>query len=135
MERMSVATGTFDVKLNPLKQEAPAEEAGLARLSIDKQFHGDLSGKSLGEMMAVRTAIKESAGYVAIERVTGTLAGRSGNFVLQHTGIANRGALQLTVGVVPDSGTDGLTGLAGSMAIVVEGGKHTYTFTYTLPDA
>jgi len=135
MKRMSVATGTFDVKLNPLKQEAPAEDAGLARLSIDKQFHGDLTGKSVGEMMAVRTAIKESAGYVAIERVSGTLAGRSGHFVLQHTGIANRGALQLTVGVVPDSGTDGLTGLAGSMAIVVEGGKHSYTFTYTLPDA
>ena len=127
------AAGTFDVKLQPLKQEPPAEEAGLARLSIDKQFHGDLTATSKGEMMAVRTAVKDSAGYVAIERVTGTLAGRSGSFVLQHTGTAARGALQLTVTVVPDSGTDGLTGISGSMTIVVAEGKHSYAFEYNLP--
>ena len=127
------AAGTFDVKLQPLKQEPPAEEAGLARLALDKQFHGDLTATSKGEMMAVRTAVKDSAGYVAIERVTGTLAGRSGSFVLQHTGTAARGALQLTVTVVPDSGTDGLTGISGSMTIVVAEGKHSYAFEYSLP--
>jgi hypothetical protein len=132
MKRMSVATGTFDVKLNPLKQEAPAEDAGLARLSIDKQFHGDLTGKSVGEMMAVRTAIKESAGYVAIERVTGALHGRSGSFVLQHSGVMNRGAANLSLDVVPDSASGELTGLAGAMQIIIADGKHSYELEYAL---
>ena len=130
---MSQATGTFDVKMTPLRQEQPAEDAGLARLALDKQFHGDLQASSKGEMMACMTAVKDSAGYVALERVTGTLAGKSGSFVLQHNGTANRGALQLTVTVVPDSGSDGLAGLTGTMTIVAEGGKHTYAFDYTLP--
>lgn len=128
------ATGPFDVKLNPLPAYETAPEAMLARMSIDKQFRGDLEATSKGEMLSAGTSVKGSAGYVAIERVTGTLNGRRGSFVLQHNGTMNRGAPQLTVTVVPDSGTDQLVGLSGTMAIVIApGGKHSYEFDYTLP--
>jgi hypothetical protein len=103
-------------------------------MSIDKQFHGDLEATSKGEMLAAMTETKGSAGYVAIERVTGALHGRTGAFVLQHSGTMNRGAASLSVTVVPDSGTDKLAGLSGKMAIQVEGGKHSYEFEYTLPE-
>lgn len=130
------ARGPFDVTLNPQKADNPqAEGAGLARLSIAKQFHGDLEATSQGEMLAIRTAVANSAGYVAIERVTGVLHGRRGAFVLQHSSTMDRGVPQQNVAVVPDSGSDELAGLAGTMTIVIaDGGKHSYEFEYSLPE-
>ena len=128
------ATGTFEVKLNP-QTAYNADEPSVGRLSIDKQFRGDLEGTSKGEMLTAAGDVKGSAGYVAIERVTGTLAGRSGSFSLQHTGTMNRGTPTLSVTVVPDSGTGELAGLTGTMTIDVAGGKHGYTFEYALPTA
>jgi hypothetical protein len=125
------AGGTFDVKLNPLSAYAAAD-ATAGRLSIDKQFHGDLEGTSKGEMLSVGTSVKGSAGYVALERVTGTLRGRSGTFALQHSGTMTRGAPQLSITVVPDSGTGDLSGIAGTMTIDIANGKHSYVFEYTL---
>jgi hypothetical protein len=104
-------------------------------MSIDKQFHGDLEATSQGEMLMAGTEVKGSAGYVAMERVTGTLHGRSGAFTLQHSGTMTRGVAQLSVTVVPDSGSGQLAGLAGKMAIKVADGKHSYTFEYTLAEA
>jgi uncharacterized protein DUF3224 len=129
----SHATGTFDVKITP---QAPEERVGdptIGRMSIDKQFHGDLAGTSLGQMLAAMTDVKDSAGYVAIERVKGTLKGRTGTFVLQHTGTMSRGVPGLVITVVPDSGTEQLAGLAGTMMINIVDGKHFYGFDYTLP--
>jgi hypothetical protein len=125
------ATGTFEVKLLP--QPLADAESGLGRMSIDKVFSGDLQGTSKGEMLAGGTAVKGSAGYVAIERVTGTLHGRPGSFMLQHLGTMNRGAPSLTVLVIPDSGTDELTGLSGTLTIDIVDGKHLYTMDYLLP--
>ena len=127
------ATGTFEVKVTPQTAEDSSQDATLGRMSLDKQFHGDLQGESKGQMLTARTAVEGSAGYVAIERVRGVLHGRSGTFVLQHTGTMNRGALQLSITVVPDSGTDQLAGLAGTMSITMAEGKHSYDFTYPLP--
>jgi Protein of unknown function (DUF3224) len=127
------ASGPFDVKLNPLPAYNDAEGAMLGRMSIDKQFHGDLEGTSKGEMLSAMTSVKGSAGYVAVERVTGTLHGRSGTFVLQHSATMNRGEPQLTIIVVPDSGSGQLAGLAGTMKInIAADGKHSYDFEYTL---
>jgi hypothetical protein len=126
------ATGTFEVSLTPQTTDAEPEGSTLGRLSIEKRFHGDLEATSRGEMLSAGTRVQGSAGYVAIERVTGTLHGRRGSFVLQHNGTMTRGAPQLTVGVVPDSGTGELTGLAGTMRIIVEGKAHTYEMEYTL---
>jgi hypothetical protein len=128
------ASGTFEVKLVPQPPEDKAEGATLARMSIDKQFHGDLEATSKGEMLSAVTDIKGSAGYVAIERVTGTFQSRTGSFVLQHTGTMTRGAPQLSVTVVPDSGAGQLVGLTGKMAINIATGKHSYEFDYTLPE-
>lgn len=122
------ATGTFEVQLAPQETAAP-----LGRMSIDKQFHGDLQGTSKGEMLAAMTAVEGSAAYVALEQVTGTLAGRTGTFVLQHTGVMDRGTPSLTVTVVPDSGTGELAGITGTMRIIIEGGRHSYEFDYALP--
>jgi pimeloyl-ACP methyl ester carboxylesterase len=124
------AHGTFEVKVKP--ETASDTDSTLGRMSIDKQFHGDLEGTSKGEMMTAGTAVKGSAGYVAIEKVSGTLQGRSGSFVLQHSGTMTRGAPQLTITVVPDSGTGQLEGLAGKMTIDIVEGKHFYDFEYTL---
>jgi Protein of unknown function (DUF3224) len=126
------ATGPFEVKLTPQPQEA-AGDASLGRMTIDKQFHGDLDGSSKGQMLTAGTGVKGSAGYVAIEKVNGVLHGRRGSFTLQHTGIMNRGAPQLTITVVPDSGTDQLEGISGKMTINIADGKHSYDFEYTLP--
>jgi hypothetical protein len=126
------ASGTFEVKLSPQAADNPAEGAPLGRMSIDKQFHGDLEGSSQGEMLTAGSSVKGSAGYVAIERVTGRLHGRSGTFVLQHNGIMNRGVPQLSIAVVPDSGTGDLAGLAGQMTIEITDGKHSYGFEYTI---
>ena len=129
----SRATGTFDVKLSPQPADAYADGIGLARMTIDKTFAGELEGSSKGQMLSAMGAVKGSAGYVAIERVSGTLAGRRGTFVLQHHATMDRGSPSLTIGVVPDSGSDELAGLAGTMQIKIEGGQHLYEFTYTLP--
>jgi hypothetical protein len=131
---MNRATGTFEVKLNPQKLADGAADAALGRMSIDKQFHGDLEAVSKGEMLSAGTGVKGSAGYVAIERVSGTLQGRGGAFVLQHSGTMTRGAAQLSVTVVPDSGTGQLAELAGKMTINIVDEKHFYDFEYTLAE-
>jgi hypothetical protein len=121
------ATGTFEVVLKPqtlFHETSPL----LGRLSIDKTFHGDLSATSTGEMLSARTSVENSAGYVAIERVNGTLHGRKGTFVLQHSSTMTRGEGQQSITVVPDSGTDELVGLSGNMIIIVKDGKHNYEF-------
>ncbi|RDD82150.1 DUF3224 domain-containing protein [Dyella tabacisoli] len=127
------ASGPFDVKLVSQPAVPGIEPARLDRRTIDKQFHGDLEATSLGEMIAAGGEVPGSAGYVAMERVTGTLHGRHGSFVLQHSATMNRGVPQLSVTVVPDSGTEELTGLSGAMMIHIESGKHSYTFDYQLP--
>jgi hypothetical protein len=121
------AKGTFEVKI------VPVEGGGLVtRMTIDKTFSGDLAGTSAGEMLAAMTEVKGSAGYVAIEKVTGTLGGKKGTFTLQHSGTMAGGKQELSVTVVPDSGTGELVGLAGKMSIVIEGKKHFYEFVYSL---
>jgi Protein of unknown function (DUF3224) len=109
-------------------------DARLGRLSIDKQFQGELEATSKGEMLTAGTPVKGSAGYVAIELVTGKLHGRSGSFILQHTGTMDKGRPSLTVTVVPDSGTEELKGLSGKMAIDIADGKHSYEFEYSLEE-
>ena len=128
------ASGPFDVKIIPQTQQEH-EHPIPGRMLLDKQFHGDLAAVSKGQMLAARTAIEGSAGYVAIEQATGTLHGRSGSFILQHSGSMTRGAKQLTITVVPDSATGELAGLSGSMAINIVDGKHFYDFEYSLPGA
>ena len=131
---MAIAVrGTFEVKLVPLPAYDTAEGSTLGRMSIDKRFHGPLEATSVGEMLAAMTAVPGSAGYVALERVTGTLGGRAGSFVLQHSGTMTRGVPGLVVTVVPDSGTGDLAGLTGTLGIEVAGGQHHYTFEYDLP--
>jgi len=110
------------------------DDDSLTRSSVEKQYHGDLDATSKGEMLAARTTVKGSAGYVALERVSGTLHGRTGAFVLQHNATMTRGAPELHIIVVPDSGTGRLAGLTGTMNIIISGGKHSYDFSYTLPD-
>ena len=129
------AKGTFEVKLAPQKPDNDVSRAAnLGRMSIDKVFHGDLEGTSKGEMLSAMSEVKGSGGYVAMERVTGTLGGRSGTFVMQHIGKMTRGTPELSITVVPDSGTGGLVGLAGTFSLrIEEGGKHFYELDYTLP--
>lgn len=127
-----IANGTFEVDLTPQSLADPGADAGLGRLSIDKRFHGDLAGSSKGEMLSARTSVETSAGYVAIEKVTGTLHGRRGTFVLQHSSTMNRGAGEQNITVVPDSGTGELVGLAGRMTIQIEAGEHRYVLEYSL---
>ena len=128
------ASGTFEVKLTPQAQGDKPAGATIGRMSIDKQFHGDLEATSRGEMLAVSTGVEGSAGYVAMEQVSGTLHGRSGTFTLQHSGTMTRGVPQLAVTVVPDSGTGQLAGLSGRMSIRLADGKHSYDFEYTLAE-
>ncbi len=127
---MPLATGPFTVTMTQLPPD-PAEPA-INRTTIAKVLEGDLAATSTIQMLSFMSPVTGSAGYVAIEKVTGTLHGRRGSFVLQHSGTMNRGAPALSVTVVPDSGTEGLTGLAGSMRIIIEGGKHSYEFEYTI---
>jgi hypothetical protein len=122
------ASGPFDVTLKP--QPMHEEDATRGRMSLDKQFHGDLEAVSKGEMLTAGTDVPASGGYVAIERVTGTLHGRSGAFTLQHSATMNRGVPQLSITVVPDSGTGELAGLTGTMNINIVDGKHSYDFDY-----
>lgn len=126
------ARGTFVVKLTS-QDLGSMDAAYLGARSIDKRFSGDLEGTSRGLMLAAGTPVKGSAGYVAIERVTGTLEGRQGEFTLQHHGIMNRGEGTLHLVVIPDSATDALEGLSGSMRIIIADGTHSYEFDYILP--
>ena len=126
------ATGTFDVKLVPQVTEGYSEDGTLSRMTIDKEFHGDLDGTSKGQMLAAMTSVKNSAGYVAIERITGMLHGQSGTFALMHTGTMNRGVPGLAIAVVPDSGTGQLAGLSGTFVIVIADGRHSYEFDYAI---
>src|SRR5882762_7138886 len=127
---MTHAIGTFEVKLTP--ETTDDKDTTLGRMAIDKQFHGDIEGTSKGEMLTGMTSVKGSAGYVAIEKVSGTLQGKRGTFILQHTGTMNRGAAQLSITVVPDSGTDELVGVSGTLTIKVVDGKHFYDFEYAI---
>lgn len=129
---MATASGEFEVKLNPEAMSATAAASGLGRMSLDKQFHGALEASSQGEMLSFMDRALMSGGYVAMELVQGTLDGKRGSFVLQHQGSMARGAPALSVTVVADSGRDALAGLAGTMRIRIEGGKHYYDFEYTL---
>jgi hypothetical protein len=128
---MGHASGTFDVKLTP--QTDDKGDPALSRMTFDKQFHGDLEGTSKGQMLAAGDA-KTSGVYVAIEKFNGALKGRSGTFILHHTGLMTRGVPQLTISVAPDSGTGQLAGLAGTLTIKIADGKHSYDFEYTLPE-
>lgn len=126
------ARGTFGVKMQPAKTAEEAESP-VGRMQLSKTFTGDLMGSSAGQMLMVRTAVEGSAGYVAMEKVTATLAGKSGSFYFQHNGLMNRGAPFLTIEVVPDSGDGDLKGLSGNMTIEKKDGAHNYLFNYTLP--
>jgi hypothetical protein len=126
------ARGTFEVKVVPLAADEGSDTGGFGRLSLDKTFSGDLSATSKGQMVGAFTAVEGSAGYVALERVTGSLNGRKGSFILQHSGSMSRGTQTIIVTVVPDSGGEELAGLAGTMQIIIEGKKHSYVFDYTL---
>ncbi len=126
------ATGTFEIALPRPPQYDATDGIILGRTTMDKRFSGDLDATSQVEMLSAGTSVKGSAGYVAIERVKGTLQGRAGGFVLQHSGTLNRGQASLSVTVVPDSGTGALTGIAGQMTIDIVEGKHVFTFDYTL---
>ena len=124
--------GEFQVRLKPASVDEGGDPA-IGRMLIDKEFHGELTAVSKGQMLAFRTSTEGSAGYVALEKVSGSLQGRKGSFVLQHSGTMNRGAASLALHVVPDSGTDELVGLTGQMRIEITGGKHFYAFDYSLP--
>ena len=127
------ATGPFEVKLTPQDDKIDPE---LGRMTIDKQFHGDLEATSKGQMLTGGSNPRVSAVYVAVEKVTGTLKGRKGTFILHHTGIMDQGKPDLSISVAPGSGTGELAGIAGKMNIIIaEGGKHSYDFEYTLPEA
>jgi hypothetical protein len=126
-----MAKGTFEVKATPVAVDA-GDDTAIGRLTLDKKFSGDLEGTSRGQMLGFRSATEGSAGYVAMERVTAKLGGRSGSFVLQHSGTMTRNAPRMSVTVVPDSGSGEFTGIAGTMAIIIAGGKHNYEFAYTI---
>lgn len=129
-----IARGAFEVDLQPAEFSAAGRDGvGLYRMTINKTFSGDLSGRSQGEMLSAVTPVEGSAGYVAVEQVEGIIAGRRGTFVLQHYGLSRRGETSLVLEVVPDSGTGGLEGITGKMRILIEDGKHAYELEYSLP--
>ncbi|WP_018150137.1 DUF3224 domain-containing protein [Leeia oryzae] len=127
------ASGLFDVKLQPEPLSVAAVHTGIGRMSLDKVFHGELEAVSHGEMLAFKTHVQGSAGYVALEKVTGKLGGLTGSFVLQHSSTMDHGIPTQSITVVPDSGTDRLTGLTGAMVISITDGQHSYQFDYVLP--
>jgi len=129
---MQHAKGTFDVKITPVPAAAD-DKSGISRMSIDKQFHGDLDAHSVGTMMSLGDP-RAAAGYVAMETVTGTLNGKPGSFGLQHSGTLDHGAQTLSIIVVPGSGTGELAGITGTFTLVIEGGKHSYELEYSLPE-
>jgi hypothetical protein len=126
------ATGPFDVKLAPQPTAASSEGAVVGRMSLDKQYHGDLEATAKGEMLSIMGSEKGSGVYVAMEWVSGTLHGKTGSFALHHTGIMTRGVPSLSIHVVPDSGTGELAGITGTLNIIIESGKHSYEFDYSL---
>lgn len=125
------ATGTFEVKLTP--QDDKSEDKSIGRLTIDKQWQGDLEGASAGQMLTGGDLKTGSAGYVAMEKFTGTVNGRKGSLMFQHSATMTAGKGDLTITVVPNSGTDELKGIAGKLTIKIENGKHFYDFEYSLP--
>jgi hypothetical protein len=125
------ATGTFEVKLTPQPADFP-QDPTLGRMTLEKQIHGDLEATSKGQMLTGGTDVKGSGVYVAVERITGKLAGRSGSFLLQHTGIMTRGEPHLDIAIVPDSGTGELAGITGKMNIIITEGKHSYELNYSI---
>jgi Protein of unknown function (DUF3224) len=129
------AKGTFEVKMAPQPAQEGVGDASIGRMALDKQYSGELEATAKGQMLAIRSPVEGSAGYVALERISGVLHGRRGEFALQHNGTMTRGVPQLTVTVVPDSGTGELLGLAGTLTITQTDGKHFYDIEYTLPDA
>ncbi len=129
------ATGTFEVTMSPQPPYEAGDGIALSRISIEKKFHGALEGTSRVEMLSAGTGVAGSAGYVAIERVHASLEGRAGSFVLQHSGTMTRGKPHLSVRVVPDSGTAGLTGISGALTIDIREGQHFYTFDYSWDEA
>jgi hypothetical protein len=127
------STGKFDVTLDPLDSYTKGEDGvNLGRMSIDKRFYGDLEATSKGEMLSAMTKTQGSAGYVAIEQVSGSLSGKNGSFVLQHFGLMNRGDDRLILEVVPDSASGNLSGLTGTMIISIKERQHYYEFDYEL---
>jgi hypothetical protein len=128
------AKGTFEVKITPQSFAEGVGDPTVGRMAIEKHFKGDMEGVGRGQMLAVGTAIDGSAGYVAMERVQATLHGREGSFALQHNGVMNRGTPQLAITIVPDSGTDGLSGIAGALTIRIADSAHHYELAYSLPD-
>lgn len=131
---MQTAKGTLEVTIIPQPYQDGAGDSSVGRVVIAKVFSGEMNGTGSGQMLAYRSSVPGSAGYVAMEKVQGTLNGRQGSFIMQHNGIMNRGESQLTIRIVPDSGTDQLTGIAGEMLLNIEQGKHYYEFRYTLPE-
>jgi hypothetical protein len=131
---MRRAQGSFEVSMQPLPNTDVSADPMLGRFLLIKKFSGDLEGQARGQMLSAGTATKGSAGYVAIDHVSGSLKGRRGSFVLQHSGSMNRNVPTLTILVVPDSGTDELAGLTGTLSINIVGGKHFYDFLYSLPN-
>jgi hypothetical protein len=129
------AAGSFEVTLTPLSNAEVSSHPLLGRMLLVKKFAGDLVADARGQMLSAGTNTRGSACYVAIDHVTGALAGRSGSFLLQHCGTMNRGEPSLSIHVVPDSGTEGLAGLTGKLGINIVDGKHFYEFDYQLPDA
>jgi Protein of unknown function (DUF3224) len=127
------AIGTFSVKMTPIGETDTQDGVALGNLLLEKTFEGDLVGTGSGRMLTALTPEKGSAGYVAIERVTGTLNGRAGSFTMQHTGTMDSGAQQLSITLVPGSGTGALAGIRGVFKLRIEGGKHYYDLEYTLP--
>lgn len=129
------ATGAFDVTVTPLSAEAGIGDESIGRMALSKRFHGDLQAIALGQMLATRTPTPGSAAYVALDRVTGTLHGRTGSFSLQHSGTMDRGAPTLDILIVPDSGTEQLAGISGRLRIRIDEGRHFYELDYELPEA
>lgn len=131
----NIAKGTFEVKVTPLAAEENVGDPLIGRLSLDKTFSGAMSGTSKGQMLGIGASVEGSGGYVAAERFVGTLDGKKGSFSMQHSGTMQAGKYELNVIVVPDSGTDDLTGISGKLKIKIEGGKHFYELEYWLPSA
>jgi hypothetical protein len=129
----ATAKGSFTVQLKPVGEPDVVDRVSLGRMLLDKQFAGDLVGVGSGQMLTAMTPVEGSAGYVAIERVTGTLHGKGGSFVFQHSGTMDRGAQSLSISVVPDSGTGALTGISGTFKLQITDGRHLYEFSYELP--
>lgn len=127
---MNHATGSFDVTVRPLEAYAKEDTPLLGRMSLDKQYHGDLDGTAKGEMLTGMTVVKDSGVYVAVERFSGSLHGKRGTFIMHHTGIMERGAQRLSIAIAADSGTEELKGLSGTMTIDIKDGKHSYILEY-----